>query len=90
MDEGCSGCGCLIILLIGAAAFVFWPRYDLEIASLPGPNGYEVVEEGFWTKGACRKAAAKYRKYDSWALEWNYWGRWVGYEYSKWGEKHRL
>ena len=75
--RGTIGCALLIILALGAVALVslFVPRYDLEIATKPGPSGYTIVENNFWSVGAARKAAAKYPNYDWAALEKTGWGQ---------------
>jgi hypothetical protein len=36
-----------VIILI--CNYLWWPRYDLEVALSPGPSNYQVVEKNFYT-----------------------------------------
>lgn len=76
-----------IFLVIGAL-WLWWPRYDLEVALEPGPSGYEVVTHDFYTLGACREAAGQWRAYDWVCLEKTGWGQLFN-RYSTYNKKVR-
>lgn len=78
----------MLVAIVAVALWLWWPRYDLEVALNPGPSNYQIVEENFYTLSACRKAAGNYRGYDWIALKWNGWGKLFN-KYSKYDSKHR-
>ena len=74
--------------LVCLAVWLFYPRYDLDVALKPGPSNYVVVEQGFYSLKACQKAASGYRHYDWVALEWTQWGKMFN-KYSPYNQKVR-
>ena len=55
------------IILIAIAAFVVWPRYDLQLQTNAGH--WYVAEENILTLDACRESAAKRARYSYACME---------------------
>jgi len=75
-----------VIILI--CNYLWWPRYDLEVALSPGPSNYQVVEKNFYTLKAARQSVGNYGCYDWIILEWTPWSSWFN-DYSKYNKKIR-
>ena len=48
------------ILFVIAGLWLWWPRYDLEVALKPGPSAYQIVEYDFYTLKSCREAVGNW------------------------------
>ena len=73
------------IILIALAAFVFWPRYDLQVATSSG--SYHVAEESLLTLDSCRQSGRDRARYDYICMKWSKWSEWTN-DYTKYDSKH--
>ena len=72
-------------ILIALAAFVFWPRYDLQLQTSTGH--WYVAEENILTLDACRESAAKRARYSYLCMKWSKWSEWTN-DWTKYDSKH--
>lgn len=87
-NSGC-GCGCLpIFVVIFFCFYLWWPRYDLEVALDPGPSNYQIVEKDFYSFESAEMALINYRHYDWVILEWTPWSKMFN-DHSKYTKKLR-
>ena len=76
------------LILIAVALYLFWPRYDLNIAYDINWKNHAIVEENFFTLDSCRSAARNHRAADWVCLKKTGWGE-IFNSYSKYDSKHR-
>lgn len=75
-------------ILIIAGLYLFWPRYDLDVALDPKWNRHEIVATDFYSLDSCIEAANIMARYDYICLKWTPWSDWTN-KYTKYDSKHR-
>jgi len=77
-----------IVVIVVIGLILFFPVYDLEIATDREMNNYIIVEENFFTLSSCTDAVDNYPAYDYVCLKKTLWGQLTN-SYSKYDSKHR-
>jgi len=78
----------IIVILIIVSVALFFPVYDLEFASVPGYEEYQIERTNILTLGACRKAASSYKHYGYGCMKKTLWGQLTN-DYSKYDSRHQ-
>ena len=75
------------LILLLAALFTFWPRYDLFVSVAPHTEVDTKVAESLLSLDSCISEVGNHRAYDYVCMKWSPWSQWTN-KYTKYDSKH--